>query len=256
MNKKELVEKIIEKRDFSRLPMKDLELAFSHFERRQVSDKEKIRLTRELLHKVFGAFGSRKLLGLREKDLEWFLRKHLSTRERIGFYSEIYKRVLKDEKIVFDLGAGINGFSYKYFPKKIKYVAIEAVGQWVDLMDNYFQKEKISGSAVHLSLFQLEKLKRLVEKEGTKKDKVIFLFKVLDSLELLERDYSKKLLLELCPLVSKVVVSFATESMVKRRRFRANRNWIVDYIGENFSVLADFKLGSERFLVFCKKQKG
>ncbi|MEX0920558.1 MAG: hypothetical protein WDZ69_03190 [Candidatus Pacearchaeota archaeon] len=269
MNEEELIRKITEKRDFSHLPAKDVELAFSHFENRQVSDKEKVRLTRELLHKVFGAFGSRKLLSLKDKSPEWILRKHLSTRERmdvpsssrcgqtrerIGFYDEIYKKILEKEKVVLDLGAGINGFSYDYFPRRVRYVAAEAVGQWVDLMNDYFRKEKIDGKAVHLSLFELEKVKELIKKEkGSKKDKVVFLFKVLDSLEMLERDYSKKLLSEIAPLVSKVVLSFATESMNKRKRFKVGRGWILNYIKENFSVVDDFEIGSERFVVFCKR---
>lgn len=253
MKKEQMIKKITKKRDFSRLPEVDVELAFSHFENRQVEDKEKVRLTRELLHKTFGAFGSKKILNTKRKEKpEWFLRKHLSTRERIGFYEEIYGKLLDDEEIVFDLGAGMNGFSYKYFGKKVRYVAVESVGQWVDLMNSYFKKEKIDGKAIHESLFNLEKVRRIIKKGKGKK--VIFLFKVLDSLEIMKRDYSKKLISELCPLVSKVVVSFPTESMVKRRKFRVSRKWITDYIENSFEILDEFEIGPERFIVFSGKE--
>lgn len=253
MNHEEIIKKITEKRDFSRLSMTDVKLAFSHFENRQVADKEKVRLTRELLHKIFGAFGSKKILNTkREEKSEWFLRKHLSTRERIGFYEEIYNKVLNDEDVVFDLGAGVNGFSYKYFGKKIKYVALESVGQWVDLMNRYFERENIDGKAIHESLFNLEKVKEIVNKGKGKK--VVFLFKVLDSLESMKRDYSKKLISELCPLTSKIVISFPTESMVKRRKFSVRRKWITDYIENSFEILDDFEIGPERFLIFRERK--
>ena len=87
MNKPELIKKIIQKKEFSQLPKRDVEIAFSHFEKRQTSDEEKIRLIRELLHKVFGAFTSQKLLSPKNKNEEWILRKHLSTRERLPYYS-------------------------------------------------------------------------------------------------------------------------------------------------------------------------
>ncbi|MFH1311460.1 MAG: hypothetical protein ABIH65_03585 [Nanoarchaeota archaeon] len=242
---------IISKREFSKLPEKDVELAFSHFEKRQVSDEEKIRLTRELLHKVFGAFGSRKLLNLKYKSPDWVLKKHLSTRERIGFYEDFYSRIIKNQRVIFDLGAGVNGFSYNYFKNKPKYIAIEAVGQWVDLMNYYFKKEKINGRAINLSLFELKKVKEIIKKEQGKK--IIFLFKTLDVLEMLQRDYSKKLLIELVPLVDKVVLSFSTESMIKRKKFKAGRKWILNFIEENFVILDDFELRGEKFIVFHKR---
>jgi hypothetical protein len=251
MNNKEITEKIIQKKEFSKLPKKDVEKAFGHFEKRQVSDEEKIRLTRELLHKVFGAFTSKKILSPKNKDAGWVLRKHLSTRERLPFYDELYKKLLKNfNGVVFDLGAGINGFSYNSFPIKFRYIGVEAVGQLVDLMNSYFEKEKINASAIHLSLFETEKLKEVIQREKGKK--IVFLFKTLDSLEMLERDYSKCLLKEIVPLVEEVVISFATKSMISRKKFKVKRNWIVDFIKENFTVLDNFELGGERYLVFRK----
>ncbi len=252
MEKDKIIQEIMKKREFSQLPVKDVERAYSAFERRQVSEEEKIRLTREVLHKVYGAFISKKLLSLKDKDSDWVLRKHLSTRERLPYYKELYRRVLENFKgAIFDLGAGINGFSYKYLDKKIKYVAVEAVGQLVDLMNYYFKKEKLNAFAIHESLFELEKIKKTISMQ--KGEKIVFLFKVLDALEEFERDYSKKLLKEIVPLVDKVVVSFATRSMVAKKKFKVNRNWILDFIKEEFNVLDDFELGGERYIVFGKR---
>jgi len=282
MNKFELLQKITEKKEFSQLPKKDVELAFSHFEKREVGDEEKIKLTRELLHKVFGAFTSQKLLSPKNKNEEWILRKHLSTRERLDYYPELYKKLLanyKNKKIsIVDLGAGVNGFSYKYFLKNTTYLGIEAVGQLVNLMNFYFKKsprddsskddsprddsgeppavpsgepKKLNAKAIHESLFELEKIKKIITE--AKKPKIIFLFKVLDSLEMLERDYSKKLLLGIVSLVDRVVVSFATRSMIRKKEFKAKRNWILDFIRENFKILDDFEIGGERYICFEKR---
>lgn len=257
MSKKEIIEKVMKKKEFSDLPKKDVEMAFSKFERRQTSDEEKVKLTRKLLMEVFSAFMSRKLFSSKERGVEWILRKHLSTRERIPYYEKIYGRILDGigkEVSVIDLGAGVNGFSYEYFKKagfKVDYLAVEAIGQLVKLMNKHFRKNKINGRAVHLSLFELNKVKREIKK--TKEPRVVFLLKTVDSLELMERNYSKKLISEISGLADRIVVSFPTESMIKREKIWVKRTWILKFIKENFNLLDDFQLGAERFLVFSKR---
>lgn len=256
MNRTEIIKKITLKKEFSQLPRQDVEMAFSHFEKRQTNDEEKARLTRELLHKVFGVFGSKKLLITKDRDPEWALRKHISTRERFQYYKEVYERVLKGlgKKIsILDLGAGVNGFSYKYFKEAgfdADYTGIESIGQFVELVNNYFKNNKIKAKALHLSLFQLSEIKKLIRK--TKKPRVVFLFKTLDSLEMLKRDYSKELLSAISPLADRVAVSFATESILKRKRFMVKRKWITDFITEKFKIIDDFEIAGERYIVFTK----
>ena len=80
MSSKEIIEKIMKKKEFSDLPKKDVEMAFSKFERRQTSDEDKVKLTRNLLLQIFSAFMSRKLFSSKERSVEWILRNHLSTR--------------------------------------------------------------------------------------------------------------------------------------------------------------------------------
>jgi len=259
MNKQELIKKITEKKEFSQLPEKDVELAFGKFDKLQYLDEEKIKLTRDLLRKVFSAFTSQKILSIKDKSSEWFLKKHISTRERIPYYHKVYKRILKGvgKKVsIIDLGAGINGLSYNYFQDdgiSVKYVGIESMGQFVNLMNNHFEKENLKkkAKAIQVSLFEIEKVKKIIKEN--KKPLAVFLFKTLDSLEMLKRDFSKALLSNIVPLVDRVVVSFATRSLVKRTRFKAQRNWIVDFIKNNFSILDDFELGSERYVVFERK---
>ncbi len=250
-----ILAEIKKKREFSQLSEKDIELAYSQFEKRQATEEEKIKLTKELLRKLFSAFISKKLLSLKDKESEWVLRKHISTRERLNFYKEVYQRIFREYKraSVIDLGAGINGFSYKFFKEEeleINYTAIESVGQLVELMNFYFKKNKLNAEGVHLSLFELEKVKKIIKEK--KKPKIIFLFKVIDALESLKRDYSKELISEIVKISDKIVVSFATKSLGSREKFKANRNWISEFIYGNFKVSDDFELGGERYIVFGK----
>jgi hypothetical protein len=168
------------------------------------------------------------------------------------YYKEIYRRIFGNEKraSIIDLGAGINGFSYKFFGRNVDYTAIESVGQLAELMNFYFRKEKLNAKAIHLSLFDKKKVIEIIKKQ--KKPRVVLLFKVVDALEMLKRNYSKELISEIMPLADKIVVSFATRSLGQRKKFRAKRNWIIDFIKEKYSVLDDFELGGEIYIVFSK----
>ena len=252
MNRKQMVRKIMEKPELREIPKEDVEMALSLCYKKQNPDEENIECAREILHKAYGAFGSRKLFAVSGKDRqpEWILRKHMSTRERLPHYSQIYKRILQSfNGTIFDLGAGVNGFSLGFIPAQ-KYIGIEGIGQLVNLMNNYFRKQEYKARAIHLSLFELEKIKKIIKNEKGKK--IVFLFKVLDSLEILKRDYSKKLLEQITPSADKIVVSFATQSMIKRRRFNVGRNWILDFIRSNFTIEDDFEISGERYIVFKK----
>jgi hypothetical protein len=256
MMKKETLEKIKEKREFSHLREKDIEIAYSHFEKRQASEEEKIKLTKEMLRKLFSAFVSKKLLSLKNKEPEWILRKHISTNERLPYYKEIYSKLLKgySKLSIIDLGAGINGFSYNFFERvgiNVNYTAIESVGQLVELMNFYFKQNKFSGKAFHLSLFEKEKVLEIIKKE--KNPKIIFMFKVIDALEVMERDYSKKLISDLVNFSKKVIISFSTKSLGNKTAFKAKRNWIIDFLNENFEILDDFEFDGERYVSFTKR---
>jgi len=254
MDKQEIIKKIISKKEFSQLPEKDVETAFEMFNRERYSDDEKVKMARDLLRKVFSVFTSRKLLKRRDYEPDWILKKHISTKERYKYYEELYNRILRDSERrinVIDLGAGVNGFSYRHFPVKVYYTAVEAIGQLVDLMNRFFNRERFDALAIHKSLFDIGEIKELIK--NCKGEKIIFLLKVIDSLEMMKRNYSKKLLLEITPLADKIVVSFAMQSLVARKKFRINRNWIVQFIDENFAILEDFVLGEERYLIFRSK---
>jgi len=255
MNREEILEKITEKKEFSQLPKKDVERAYERFERRQCSDEEKIRLTRDLLRRAFTAFMGRKIMNPKDKDARWFLLRHVSTKERFDFYERLYSRILNDfdkkEISIIDLGAGINGLSYYFFEKigrKVKYIGVEGVKQLVDVVNYFFNKNKINAVVINESLFEIKKIKEIVKEQ--KRPRICFLFKTVDSLEMLKRDYTKEFLSEIVPLCDKFVVSFATRSLFKKHLFKVRRDWAIKYIKENFNILDEFELGNERYILF------
>jgi len=256
MNKKEIMKKIMEKKEFSQLPKRDVEIILDKFYSEDKTEEEIVKSTRNFLRKIFSGFSGKKLMGWKEKTPEDILKKHLSTRERFENYEEVYGRILKNlpEKMsIIDLGAGVNGFSYDFFRtigKEVKYFAIEAVGQFVESMNGFFKKNKKNGKAIHSSLFDLKKIKEILE--STEKPRVVFLFKVVDSLEKVERDYTKILLNEIVPFVDRIVISFATESWMRRKKFHVQRKWLTEFIKEKWNFIDDFNIGGERYLVFEK----
>jgi hypothetical protein len=250
-----IIEKIKSKREFSQIRDIDIEKNFLIFSNKNIPEEEKIVLTKEQLRKLFSAYFNKKLLSLKDKDYKWILRKHLSTRERLSYYKKLYEIFLKDYQQVniFDLGCGINGFSYPLFnkKKKIKYFGIESVGQLVNLTNYFFENNGYNAKCFHLSLFEIEEIKKLIKNQKGKK--IIFLFKVIDALENVELDYSKKLILELISLVDEVILSFSIKGFSGKNKFKANRTWILNFIKENFDIIKDFTLGNERYISFKSK---
>ena len=148
MVNEELIKKIIQKKEFSELPLRDVEKIFEKFNKSSYLDEEKIKLTRDLLRKVYSVYTSKKLFSFKNKDEEWFLKKHLSTKERFPYYLEIYSRILKNTSrklTILDLGSGVNGFSYLFFKKigkDVKYIGIEAIKQIVEIQNSYIKNKK------------------------------------------------------------------------------------------------------------------
>lgn len=260
MDREELIKKITEKKEFSSLPKKDVEIAFNKFYKEDAPDYQNVKLTRNFLRKIYSSFTSRKLLSPKEKDTAWVLSKHKSTKERIPFYEKIYPEFLKGfekKKIsVIDLGCGVNGFSYEFLKKinpNTKYVGVEAIGQLVELNNLYFKEKNFNGKVYHFSLFDEEKVSDLIKNQ--KSPKIVFLLKVIDSLEVVKRDYSKELLLKIVPISERVVLSFPTKSLGNRKKFKVQRGWILKFIEENFNLENDFEFGGERYLVFSKNKE-
>ena len=245
-NKKELILEVKKKREFSMLPDSIVGRAL------EISEGN-VKNSRAYLRKYFGVFLTNKVL--KGRDVET-LKSHISSKGRDyeEFYSEIFEG-LGNVGSVVDLGAGVNGFSYEVlrkFANDAKYVGVEASGQIVDNTNVYFEKNDLGNlcNCVWADLFDLKNVESIVKK--SKRARVIFMFQVIDALESLEKDFSKKILVllkEILDTGDKIVISLPTKSISGRRKFMVDRKWLVEFLEEIFILERDFVVGDERVLI-------
>lgn len=237
------LQEVKKKREFSELPENLIKRALE-------IEKGEVRKARALLRKYFGVFLTNKIIKGKLSG-ESVLKKHISSSERD--YPSLYSRLLDGtEKTILDFGAGVNGFSINYIRKfsEAKYIAIEATGQLVNQMNDFFEENKLDAWAIKEDLLNLERIMEIVKRE--KSPRAIFLFNVIDALETFEWNYSKKLLLEIkneMQTRDKIIISFPTKSLSGKTRFFAKRDWLLDFLKENFTLKDDFEMNGERFLV-------
>jgi len=247
MDNTALIDKIREKKEFQNLPESLIFKVLNLKEINKKNGEDKIKESRAFLRKYFSVFITNKLIKGKLQDGE-ILKKHISSKRRN--YVHLYNRILKNEGAVIDLGAGMNGFSYKYL-NNVRYVAIEAIKVFVEAMNHYFKENSLNALAFQEDLFNLDKVLEIIKNERGKK--VVFMFNLIDALEKIERDYSKKLILEASKNVDKIVLSLPTKSLSGKTIFHTNREWILSFLKENFFILDDFEEFGERFIVFRKR---
>ena len=243
---KKIIEEIKKKKEFSELPD-------SLVERVAKKTKGNVKSSRAFLRKYFGVFLTNKILKgkLNEEEI---LERHISTKNRD--YKKLYKKIFDSEKVstVIDLGCGVNGFSYKYLREvlgDVRYVGVEAVGQLVRQMNNYFNREKFNAIAKQMDLFDVKEVRKILARQ--KKPRVVFLFQVIDALESIEKNFSKKFLLEIKNYSEKIVLSYSLKSLSGKKVFKVQRKWLVNFIKENFILEKEFEIDGEKFLIFGKK---
>lgn len=215
-------------------------------------DKKKetvvVKEIRSVLHEVYGAFKSNKFHKrnelLEKGDYSKLLLLHKSTKERADFYPEIYsklKTLIPNVKSILDLGCGMNPIAYNYLKwKNVKYYATELTEDDVNFINNFFTKEKIDGEAFVMDLLKIGDLPKV---------DVCFMFKLLDTLESLERDISKKVLDKVnCKWL---VVSFPTFSLGGRKRLPIKRLVWFERLIKDYDYNT-FELGGEFFYVIRK----
>ena len=248
-NKMNVIEEIKKKREFSGLPN-------SVVERIARIKKEDVKESRALLRKYFGVFLTNRILK-GKLSADEMLEAHMSSKKRDyeKFYGEIFSGASLVGSVI-DLGAGVNGFTFPYLHENYgigEYYGIEAVGQLVDRLNIFFDEEGWGeiANAVWLDLFDVDEIVKILKK--CSKPRVVFMFQVVDALENLERDFSKKFILEISKECEKIILSLPIESLGGRKKFKVQRKWLIDFLKENFEVEKDFEMNGERVLVIKTK---
>jgi len=256
-----LINDVKKKREFSELPDSVVGRVLG-------LSGDDVKESRKLLRKYFGVFltnrvmrfarsqvtghRSQEVLGMTGHRSQEVLGMHMSSKKRDynKFYEDIFS-VIGDVKSVVDLGCGVNGFSYRYLPDGVSYVGVEAVGQLVDLTNDYFKREGFDGKVFHLDLFDVVSVKDVLR--VAKKPRVVFMFQVVDALESLERDFSKGFILEVAKECEWIVLSLSLESL-GGRRFESRRKWLMDFLDENFLIKKSLASRGEKIIILKNKK--
>jgi RNase P protein component len=233
------IEEVKKKREFSGLPDSIIQRALDLCE-------GDIKETRNFLRKYFGVFLTNRILRGKGDLLEFH--KSSKGRDYRMVYGEIFEEF--DEGCVIDLGCGVNGFSYGYLPSGFKYVGVEAAGQEVDLMNDYFLEEKFDARALRGDLFDVDFVLAILKKAV--KPRVVFLFQVIDALEAMSRNFSKDFILKISKECERIVVSFSKFSL-SGKKVAVKRNWIREWLEGNFEVVKEFETEGEKFVIIETK---
>jgi 16S rRNA (guanine(1405)-N(7))-methyltransferase len=229
---KELVKKIKSKKELKHL---DDDFVIKLLRQKQIKthnkrSKEYKALLKEMrkdLRDVYGVFilknYDKKELWLKEGKIDEILRLHKSTKERFGYYKEVYDRIFSITgfpKKILDLGCGLNPLSYKYLNCKPYYIASDISKEDLLFIEKFFKEYKIKGRTIKADL---------TEKIPDVKVDVCFMFKLLDSLETLKLNITKKLLRKI--KAKYIIVSFPTMSIGGKKEMH-ERKWFEELISD------------------------
>ncbi len=179
----------------------------------------------------------------------------LSTKERINSYLEIYKKIFNitnKPKIITDLGAGFNIFSFPYMNlDKLTYYSydidkedIKLINQYLDILNN-----NLSGKAAILNLRNLKEISSLPSSD------IIFLFKTIDILDKPNKNHKSsegliKYLLE--NKTDYIVASFATKTITRKKMNFPTRKWFELMLKRNNLKFQTIRTDNEIFYVVSK----
>jgi len=242
---KELIFEVKKKKEFSGLPDSIIEKALG-------KNKLDIKKTRSFLRKYFGVFLTNKVMKGRDEES---LKSHISSKKRD--YGVLYKK-LKDStghaSSIVDLGCGANGFSYGSLKKEfgnIQYIGIEASGQLCDNSNYFFKVNGFEKAKVlHMDLFDVNWVINVIS--GPVSPKIIFMLQVVDALENVEPNFSKKLLLSIKSCLNPgdfVLMSNPLRSISGREKFSIQRRWLDEFLIENFQIIDSFDLFDEKYTI-------
>ncbi len=231
---------------------------YSEF-RRSKEYKEIIKGVRAELREVYGVFIMKDykkrdtLLEDLKKDSSienhnMILALHKSSKERLPYYSLVYKKIFEitgiPERIV-DFACGLNPFSYPYLGCKPAYLACDLAEKDLEFINAYFRAMKIKGNSKRVDLIK-DDLNDIVKKED-----LVLLLKTLDSLEAVKRDISGQILRAL--KAKFIVVSFSTKSLGGKKIIRKERRtWFEKLIKKLNYRFEAFEIPDETFYVITK----
>jgi 16S rRNA (guanine(1405)-N(7))-methyltransferase len=238
--------------------------------------KEIIKQVRAKLRKIYGVFqtgGEKEKWVLLEElkakadktkniiDLievhKSLLAQHLSSKERLPYYPEIYKKLWQmtgKPRSIIDLGCGLNPLSFPFMDlKKVDYYASELNAPDMKFLNAYFdvmEEFGLQGHAIAQDLSQVTEYTSLF-KVFPKSD-VALMFKLLDSLKVSHKSKNMdELILEKVP-ATWLVVSFPTKTIGQRNMNLKARPWIEKLCQRRNWICKHIIVGDEIFYIIKK----
>jgi hypothetical protein len=215
--------------------------------------KEVVKRVRDELRIVYGSFLTedfhKKRMPADKDEIVEVLKTHKSTKERIEFYDEIYSKIIEwhKPKKIADLGCGLNPLSYFFMNLDCDYFASDLSSADMNFIQCFFNEFQINGRAKAYDLTNLS----ILEDDCFQKCDLVFLFKVLDSLEEVKKNVSKDLLQGIS--AKHIVVSFPTKSLLSKKGFRIEkRNWLFNFINKMGWKHERFEVENELFVLIDK----
>ena len=156
---------------------------------------------------------------LNENKIDELLKTHLSTKERLNHYEQIYEQIFKitkKPKSILDLGCGLNPLSLSLeLMKNIEYFAADINQDDLEIVNEYFRKNKFKGDVFFYDLKNA--------KDELPKTDICFLFKVLDLIDNKGHKNAEKVLNR---VNSKFVVVSFPKITISGRKLTSPRNWL------------------------------
>lgn len=239
--------------------------SFSQF-RRSAACKNLVSHTRRRLREIYGLFIKKSLSSFQKRIdalcsfedplCREILSFHQSTNERLDHYLSVYDMIfahlkqfnLTSSYVLLDLACGYNPFAYVYLPlRPKKYIAVDLSPSDAFIINRFFSRVGIAGEAYAFDLLSAD-FTSWLQKQSVD---VCFLLKTLDSLELVQRNSSKKLLLALPSTL--VVVSFALLSVGGKTSISSKRRvWFERFCAAQTWQYTSFQTSNELYYVIKK----
>ncbi len=197
--------------------------------------KALIKYVRRHFHDIYEVFQTNEitqrntlLLDLTLKDLNRhheLLATHLSTRERLPLYPELYQKLFActgKPKRILDLSCGLNpiSFLYMHLPRTTTYIATELCADDCTFIEQYFNKIGLPHYVVR-QIDLVREYEKLQEEEFAAD--ICFLFKVLDICETQQRHITYKILSSIrAPII---IASFSLRNVKGEKMRRTKSHW-------------------------------
>jgi SAM-dependent methyltransferase len=174
---------------------------------------------------------------------------HQSSKERLLYYPEIYRKIFAitgTPTSILDLACGANPYSYGMLGCAPRYFAIDLPSEELKGIALYFKSLGLKGGVLGGDVIEKALPEKLPHVD------VCFLFKALDTFETQQRNVSGKIFDSI--KATWLVVSFPTMSLGGKKHIRSEkRAWFEKLIERKGWHATKFEVGSEMFYTVLKE---